>query len=79
DESLALKALHTGRWSERRGERISAMYLYERIVRDHPQTAAAKQALQRHSNISSTKPPASAGQKSQDIPPDQDSPGEPGS
>lgn len=45
DESQALKAYSTGQWFEDRGRTLSAITLYQRVVRDHPQTAAARQAL----------------------------------
>lgn len=45
DESLALKSYSTGQWFEDRGRTVSAVTLYQRVVRDHPQTAAARQAL----------------------------------
>lgn len=47
DESQALKAYTTGQWFEGQGRRISAIVLYQRVVRDHPQTAAARDALAR--------------------------------
>lgn len=47
NESLARKALLTAQWYERRGEDVSAAHLYERVVRDYPETAAAEQALRR--------------------------------
>jgi len=79
DESLALKAFHAGRWYERRGKRISAMYLYERIVRDHPQTVAAKQALERYATISPTQHTPSGDQDPESTPPDRESSEEPAS
>lgn len=48
DESLALKDLYTGRWYEKRHQRVSATYLYERVVRNYPQTGAARQAIERY-------------------------------
>ncbi len=45
DESLALKSYTTGQWFENRGKRVSAVLLYQRVVRDHPQTASARNAL----------------------------------
>lgn len=47
NESLAHKALLTAQWYQRRGETVSAAYLYNRLVRDYPETAAAGQALDR--------------------------------
>lgn len=51
DESLALKAYLTGQWFEDRGRRVSAVVLYQRVVRDHSQTAAAREALERLRNL----------------------------
>ena len=47
EESLALKELYTAEWYDRRSKRVSAVYLYRRLVRDHPQTGAARQAVDR--------------------------------
>lgn len=47
DESLALKAYLTGQWFEDRGKQVSAVVLYQRVIRDHSQTAAAREALER--------------------------------
>lgn len=47
DESLALKMLYAGQWYEKRGEQVSAVYQYQRVVRDYPRTAAAGRAIQR--------------------------------
>lgn len=47
DESLSLKAYLTGQWFENRGRTASAALLYKRVIRDHPQTAAARQSLDR--------------------------------
>lgn len=44
EESLAAKDLRSARWYERRGERVSAAYLYERLIADYPQTVAAGEA-----------------------------------
>jgi outer membrane assembly lipoprotein YfiO len=47
DESLAGKDLTTARWYEVRDRPVSAAYVYARVARDFPQTAAARVALQR--------------------------------
>jgi len=47
EQSLALKQLNSARWYERRRKRISAVYLYKRVIKDHPTTAAAQSALER--------------------------------
>lgn len=47
DESLALEDYAIARWYERRGERVSAIYLYRRIVEQYPGSGAAQQALDR--------------------------------
>ena len=44
-DSLAAKDLHTAKWYEKRKkDNVSAVYMYKRIVKDHPQTAAARDA-----------------------------------
>ena len=44
-DSLAAKDLHTAQWYEKRKkDNVSAVYMYRRIVTDHPQTAAALSA-----------------------------------
>ncbi|MEX0745131.1 MAG: outer membrane protein assembly factor BamD [Phycisphaeraceae bacterium] len=47
EESLADKDLRSARWHEQRGERVSAAYLYQRLLADHPQTTAAVEANER--------------------------------
>lgn len=47
DESLALKEYHVARWYERVGQSISAATMYQRLVRDYPQTGAAELAIDR--------------------------------
>lgn len=46
DESLAAKALVTARWYEKRGMRVSAVYMYRRVIDDYPGTVAAKEAAE---------------------------------
>lgn len=45
--SLAEKEFQTARWYEKRGEPISADYLYRRLVQEYPQTNAAEKAVAR--------------------------------
>ena len=45
DESLGDKQLETARWYLHRGDDPSARYTLRRLVRDHPQTVAAVEAL----------------------------------
>ncbi len=47
EESLAAKALASARWYDETGQRVSAIYMYRRTVRDYPQSAAAQQAIER--------------------------------
>lgn len=51
DESMALKDYYTAHWYQSRGERVSAVFLYERVIRDYPQTAAAQSALDAHRTL----------------------------
>ncbi len=47
DESLALKEYHSARWYEQVNKPISAATVYQRLVRDYPQTGAAELAIDR--------------------------------
>ena len=46
DESLAQKMYETALWFEYQGERVSAVYTYQRVVRDYPRTAAAQRSIE---------------------------------
>jgi len=46
-EQLASKDLNLARWYEKRGKRVSAAFMYRRILNEHPATAAARTAEQR--------------------------------
>lgn len=46
-ESLALKALSSAKWYEQVDRDLSAAYLYRRVIREYPQTAAAELAVAR--------------------------------
>lgn len=55
NDSLAAKDLHTAQWYEnRRKDKVSAVYMYKRIVTDHPQTAAAQTAEDALTRLEST-------------------------
>lgn len=45
EDSLARKDFLTARWYERRGQNVSAVWLYERVVREYPTTSAAFDAV----------------------------------
>ena len=47
EQSLALKMLYTAQWYERRHERVSAEYTYQRVIKDYPTTAAARSSILR--------------------------------
>jgi len=66
EASLAQQILFNAEWYEKQGQRLSARYLYRRLVRDHPTTAAAREALQRLSEL--TGRPVDVLQ--QELPPD---------
>jgi len=51
DESLSAKMYHTGNWYRDRGRDISAVTMYRRTVRDYPQTAAAKAAIEQLASL----------------------------
>jgi len=46
-DALAERDLVNARWYERRGNDVSAAYLYRRVVEDHPQSEAARVAIGR--------------------------------
>lgn len=45
DESLAMRDMVAADWHRLRKQPLSAIYLYQRVVQDYPQTAAAQDAL----------------------------------
>lgn len=45
DESAGAEMLETARWYLRRGDAVSARYTMQRLVREHPRTAAANAAV----------------------------------
>ena len=45
DESLARREYLTAQWYAQTGEKVSAIYMYRRVVRDHPRSTAARDAL----------------------------------
>ncbi len=47
DESIAEKNYEAANWYERHGKLVSARFMYKRVIRDHPSTAAAQAALDR--------------------------------
>lgn len=52
DESLAEKQFVTAEWYDDQNMRVSAIYMYARVVTDHPESAAAGRAMQRLRNLS---------------------------
>ena len=46
-ESLARKLFYDASWYEERGEMVSAVYMYRRLVHDYPRSAAAQDSIQR--------------------------------
>jgi outer membrane protein assembly factor BamD (BamD/ComL family) len=51
DESLAEKQLETAEWYDGQDMRVSAVYMYGRVVSDHPRSAAAVRAMKRLKQI----------------------------
>lgn len=47
EESIASKAFETARWYERTGKAVSAQAVYRRLVQEHSQTLAAREAMRR--------------------------------
>lgn len=68
DESLALKAYKTGQWFEDRGRTVSAVLLYQRVIRDHSQTAAARESLERLQTLGEIAVVSPAGELQNDAP-----------
>jgi len=50
-ELLANKALRTAQWYDNQHQRVSAITMYQRIVRQYPQTDTAQQAIKRLSQM----------------------------
>ncbi|MEM7624578.1 MAG: outer membrane protein assembly factor BamD [Planctomycetota bacterium] len=46
-ESLARRDLASADWYDRTGEKVSAVLLYRRLIEDYPDTAAAREAIER--------------------------------
>ena len=46
-ESLARRDLSSARWYDRTGQDVSAVMLYRRLIREYPDTAAARRAIDR--------------------------------
>jgi outer membrane protein assembly factor BamD (BamD/ComL family) len=44
-EGLALKAFYDAQWYVQRGQSLSAVYVFQRVVHDFPHTVAAREAL----------------------------------
>ena len=57
EESIARKELFTADWYERTGQKVSAKYIHERVLRDHPQSAAAQEALRKLKGEKNRKAP----------------------
>jgi len=47
EETMARKDLLDARWYERTGDDVAARYIYRRLIKDRPQTAAAADAMRR--------------------------------
>ncbi len=47
DESQALKMLRQGEWYEGQTRKVSAITMYQRVVQEHPRTAAARIAMEK--------------------------------
>lgn len=86
DETLATRDLLVARWYEHTGKRVSAGVMYQRVITDHPGSAAAKQALaslralepERFAQEPAVEPPVKATQvKGVSLSPDQSEPIEP--
>ena len=47
NEQLASKDFKLAQWYEKRGRKVSAIYMYQRVVKEHPSTDAARTAERR--------------------------------
>ncbi len=47
DESQALKMLHQAQWYEGQTRKVSAITMYQRVVQEHPRTAAARISMEK--------------------------------
>ena len=64
DETLATRDFLVAKWYDDGGQRVSAIFMYKRVVRDHPGSAAAQRALARLAELDprnfAAAPPESA-------------------
>lgn len=51
DESLAMRDMVAADWHVQRKQPLSAIYLYQRVIQDYPQTAAAQDAIKRLADL----------------------------
>ncbi len=72
EESLALKTYFAAQWYQQRNERVSAVYMYHRVVKDYPDTGAAREAIRRLRELGTPidGPTAADDAKAGDISPD---------
>ncbi len=54
EESIASRGLLVAQWYDRKGKLVSAKYLYQRLITDHPRTGAAIESLKRLKQIDPT-------------------------
>lgn len=54
DESMALKSYYNAGWYAGRGKTWSATTMYQRVIRDYPQTAAARASAERLANMNAS-------------------------
>lgn len=54
EESIASRGLLVAQWYDRKGKQVSAKYLYQRLISDHPRTGAAIASLKRLKEIDPT-------------------------
>ena len=59
EESQALKSYFHAQWYERRNEMVSAVYMYNRVKREFPKTAAAQQAIAKLQQLEPSLAPTS--------------------
>lgn len=60
DESLAIRSLQVAQWYDRTGNLRSAMFMYQRVLKDHAGSVAARAALERLQELDPVAYPAGA-------------------
>lgn len=79
DESLAMRDMIAADWYLKRKKPLSAIYLYQRIIQDHPETAAALDAVKKLKAMDAPVQPEDQPQVQTSVQPEADSAPQPAS